>query len=141
MKRRRRREEGTGCCTFIFPLLRVPVYLYTALLIFPGSFDCFSLSLSFYKRQEGGKKELKLFSFGASGRGQRIYIYNRHIALCSASQAFGCPPPPSPPHPPPFFYSSDPSPLPSLPPPRSSSIDAGSHTCHLSLLIMHGRCC
>lgn len=28
---------------------------------------------------------------------------------------------------------------PSLPP--SSTIDAGSHTCHLSLLIMHGRCC
>lgn len=29
-------EEGrAGCCTFIFPLLRVPVCLYTTLLIFP----------------------------------------------------------------------------------------------------------
>lgn len=28
-------EEGrAGCCSFIFPLLRVPVYLYTALFIF-----------------------------------------------------------------------------------------------------------
>lgn len=40
------REEGeVGCCTFIFPLLRVPVYLYTALLIFPASFDGFLHSL------------------------------------------------------------------------------------------------
>lgn len=35
------------------------------------------------------------------------------------------------------LYSSDPPS--SLPP--SLSIDVGSHTCHLSLLIMHGRCC
>lgn len=47
-----------------------------------------------------------------------------------------------------FFSQSQPpthciqpqlSPLLLLPP--SLSIDAGSHTCHLSLLIMHGRCC
>lgn len=36
------------------------------------------------------------------------------------------------------LYSSDP---PSSLPPPSLSIDVGSHTCHLSLLIMHGRCC
>lgn len=35
LPQREEEEEGrAGCCSFIFPLLRVPVYLYTALFIF-----------------------------------------------------------------------------------------------------------
>lgn len=100
----------------------------------------FPLSFSIRDRARGEKRR----SCSASGLGAGPEnIYNRHIAPCSASQA-SVPPPLR--HPPatrsPSFTPPTPHPsLPPSPPLRSSSIDAGSHTCHLSLLIMHGRCC
>lgn len=137
-------KGGGGCsvggkrCSFISPLLGVPVYLYTVLFISAVHLILCCFFFSGETVQKAAQREVQRHSF--TRRSCQIWSFGvaQGDKLWAVPfQLFG-PAPPTPHNPSSPLYSS------LLPPPSllpSLSIDVGSHTCHLSLLIMHGRCC